>query len=320
MSKEHVTLAATSAGGEHKQGSAVAWAQTTAPTTRPDGSTDLAAADLGRIWLDTTNNVLKMLTAVGASDTWTPIGEVLCAIYTAGSEPARGLYIKGNELYFKGPDAAEKCLAGLIDEDNMATNSDTKVPSQQSVKAFVTSGTVTMTNKTLTGATLNTPTANSPVIAGTVSGDAFLDEDDMASNSATKLASQQSIKAHVAAQVATKGAFANGDVVFNTYVTAANTWQDLDLSAKVGANVAMVYLEVTGSPSLYVAVKPKGYGSTTFADHYSSAPLGASMTGVGGKHGYLVCMTDASGVVQIGANSGANAAFAFTIKLIGYVK
>jgi hypothetical protein len=44
-----------------------------------------------------------------------------------------------------------------------------------------------MTNKTLT----------SPVLNGTISGDAFLDEDNMASDSATKLASQQSIKAYV---------------------------------------------------------------------------------------------------------------------------
>lgn len=45
----------------------------------------------------------------------------------------------------------------------------------------------TLTNKTLT----------SPVINTQVSGTAFLDEDDMASNSASKVASQQSIKAYV---------------------------------------------------------------------------------------------------------------------------
>ena len=46
---------------------------------------------------------------------------------------------------------------------------------------------VTLTNKTLT----------SPVINTGVSGTAVLDEDDMASDSATKLATQQSIKAYV---------------------------------------------------------------------------------------------------------------------------
>ena len=54
----------------------------------------------------------------------------------------------------------------------------------------------TLTNKTLTSPVLNTG----------VSGTAILDEDNMASNSATQLATQQSIKAYVDAQVATKDA------------------------------------------------------------------------------------------------------------------
>ena len=45
-------------------------------------------------------------------------------------------------------------------------------------------GSQTLTNKTLT----------SPVLNGSLSGSAFLDEDNMASNSATAVASQQSIK------------------------------------------------------------------------------------------------------------------------------
>ena len=53
------------------------------------------------------------------------------------------------------------------------------------------SATQTLTNKTLTSAILNTG----------VSGTAVLDEDTMASNSATQLATQQSIKAYVDSQV-----------------------------------------------------------------------------------------------------------------------
>jgi len=49
------------------------------------------------------------------------------------------------------------------------------------------SSTTTFTNKTHTN----------PVLNGTISGTGFLDEDNMASNSATALASQQSIKAYV---------------------------------------------------------------------------------------------------------------------------
>ena len=53
-------------------------------------------------------------------------------------------------------------------------------------------GSQTLTNKTLT-----TPTLTSAVLNTSVSGSAFLDEDNMASNANNKVASQQSIKAYV---------------------------------------------------------------------------------------------------------------------------
>jgi hypothetical protein len=112
----------------------------------------------------------------------------------------------------------------VVDEDNMASDSAILPPSQQSVKAFVTSGSVTLSNKsialgsntisgttaqfnsalsdgsfaTLAGSeTLTNKTLTSPVLDTAISGSAFLDEDDFASDSATKVASQQSIKAFV---------------------------------------------------------------------------------------------------------------------------
>jgi len=53
------------------------------------------------------------------------------------------------------------------------------------------------TTDTLTNKTLTSPVITSPVINTGVSGTAILDEDNMASNSATQLATQQSIKAYV---------------------------------------------------------------------------------------------------------------------------
>tara|TARA_R100001530_G_scaffold134094_1_gene108379 strand:- start:60 stop:2099 length:2040 start_codon:yes stop_codon:yes gene_type:complete len=79
----------------------------------------------------------------------------------------------------------------VIDTDAMSEDSAILPPSQQSVKAYIDSGSITLTNKTLT----------SPVINTAISGSAFVDEDDMSSNSATKVASQQSIKAYVDAQL-----------------------------------------------------------------------------------------------------------------------
>jgi len=60
-------------------------------------------------------------------------------------------------------------------------------------------GSQTLTNKTLTSPVLNTG----------LSGSAFLDEDNMASDSATKVASQQSIKAYVDSEIASNVEFAD---------------------------------------------------------------------------------------------------------------
>ena len=93
----------------------------------------------------------------------------------------------------------------LLDEDNMATDSATKAPSQQSVKAYVdaqdaniASDTLTFTNKTFDANGTGNSISNID-IADFTSG-VFLDEDNMASDSATAIASQQSIKAYVDAQ------------------------------------------------------------------------------------------------------------------------
>ena len=114
----------------------------------------------------------------------------------------------------------------------MASNSASHLATQQSIKAYVdaevagitgditavtagtglsgggTSGAVTLnidsTVATLTGSqTLTNKSLTSPALTGSLSGDAFLDEDNFASDSATKVASQQSIKAYVATQIAT---------------------------------------------------------------------------------------------------------------------
>ena len=90
----------------------------------------------------------------------------------------------------------------------------------------------TLTNKTLTSPVLNTG----------VSGTAILDEDNMASDSATQLATQQSIKAYVDSQVATANELseltdtnittpADGALLF--YDTATSKWIDNVVSGDI---------------------------------------------------------------------------------------
>ena len=124
----------------------------------------------------------------------------------------------------------------FLDEDNMATDSATKAASQQSIKAYMDTQTALYDSElqSLTAAEVqqlqnigaatisatqwgylgvmdqNVRVADSPTFAGiTINGDfagtGFKDEDDMTSDSATAVASQQSIKKYVDDSVGATG-------------------------------------------------------------------------------------------------------------------
>jgi hypothetical protein len=98
---------------------------------------------------------------------------------------------------------------------------------------------------TLTGTqTLSAKTLTSPVINTGVSGSAFLDEDNMASDSDTKIASQQSIKAYVDAQVATVPV---GDI---TSVVAGTGLSGGATSGAATLNIDSTVATLTGSQIL----------------------------------------------------------------------
>ena len=97
---------------------------------------------------------------------------------------------------------------------NSFTGSLAEFNSALQSNSFVSlTGSETLTNKTLTA-----PVLTSAVLNTAVSGSAVLDEDDLSSNSATKLATQQSIKA---------------------YVDSTVTQEDLDIAADSGSNIGI---------------------------------------------------------------------------------
>ena len=116
-------------------------------------------------------------------------------------------------------------VTAFVDEDNMSSNSATLIPTQQSVKAYVDSQVTAQdldiqTDDTALSIDLDSETlgiGGSTGINTTVSGNNvhisvdFKDEDNMASNSATHAATQQSIKAYVDAQVTAQDLDFQGD-------------------------------------------------------------------------------------------------------------
>jgi len=87
LEKEHILPAASSVGGEHKMGSAVAYVQATAtavPTQTPaagapftSGGAALSSADDGRFWFDTDDRTLHIYDDSSTeADKWSPLGMV----------------------------------------------------------------------------------------------------------------------------------------------------------------------------------------------------------------------------------------------------
>lgn len=112
---------------------------------------------------------------------------------------------------------------------------------------------------------------------------------------------------------------ADANTVFNTSMTAASTWQDLDLSSYVGSRTALVFLEVkSDGTGIAWLGKPKGYGGTV-AQHYNLFGYQFGCAAVhfwGTGYGYVVLATDSAGAIQHAAGDNTTT---FTIKLVGWL-
>ena len=146
--------------------------------------------------------------------------------------------------------ASAKAIKSYVDTQvaTVPTGDITAVVAGTGLSGGATSGSATLAIDTATTVDISTSqalsnkTLTSPVINTGVSGSAILDEDDMASDSNTKLATQQSIKAYVATQVATANELseltdtnitsaADGALLF--YDTATSKWIDNVVSGDI---------------------------------------------------------------------------------------
>ena len=138
-------------------------------------------------------DIADLLSATGTIASSTDIVEAVTAMNTEIAALKAGTSVFETKIVFEG----------ATDDANETTLVVADPSADRTITLPNLTGTVSLLDatETLENKTLTSPTLTSAVLNTAVSGTAILDEDNMASDSATKLATQQSIKAFVEAQV-----------------------------------------------------------------------------------------------------------------------
>ena len=138
-------------------------------------------------------DIADLQSATGTIASSTDIVEAVTAMNTEIAALKAGTSVFETKIVFEG----------ATDDANETTLVVTDPTADRTITLPNLTGTVSLLDatETLTNKTLTAPTLTSAVLNTAVSGSAILDEDNMASDSNTQLATQQSIKAFVEAQV-----------------------------------------------------------------------------------------------------------------------
>ena len=138
-------------------------------------------------------DIADLQSATGTIASSTDVVEAVTAMNTEIAALKAGTSVFETKIVFEG----------ATDDASETTLQVTDPTADRTITLPNLTGTVSLLDatETLTNKTLTAPTLTSAVLNTAVSGSAILDEDNMASNSATQLATQQSIKAFVEAQI-----------------------------------------------------------------------------------------------------------------------
>ena len=180
---------------------------------------------------------------------------------------------------------ADDIAINFKDEDDMSSNSATHAATQQSVKAYVDSQIQTKDNSDeITEGSTNLYFTNTRADARITN--ALVDEDNMASNSASKIPSQQSVKAYVDSQVAGKD---NTDEITegsNLYFTNERVDDRVNALLVAGTGITSTYDDAAGTLTLNGQV-----GDVT------SVVSGTGLTGGGTSGDVTVNVVGGTGII-----------------------
>lgn len=297
------------------EGSAYPWFQSSAPTTKADGSTALDATDNGFLWVD--SDTRKLYTYIHGTGFTALEGDAALVTFANG-DTTPTVAIGSTFLTYAG-------TLTISDFDDGIAGKVITVQSKGTVTFDTTSGQDSAHN--LDGSSANIVTASGDVTVwecenGTTWN--LVRFNDASADNSDADVGEKATTTYVDTQDLATSLQESGATVFNTTMTAVSTFQDLDLSAYVGSTYAVVWLEVVGTidtENIYVA-RTNAYGSGTFTDHYSYAgewyPSGGTViVGDGADcYGYMCLMTDSVGRIEHGLTNDSQT---ITIKLIGFI-